>query len=76
MFNLEEFILQNLISGVKKGVFAKEYASTLAVNYLLKGILTQEDIARFDEETKEPETENYTENETEETETSTEEEAE
>ena len=55
MFNLEEFILQNLISGVKKGVFAKEYASTLAVNYLLKGILTQEDIARFDEETKEPE---------------------
>ena len=72
MFNLEEFILENLISGVKKGVFAKEYASTLAVNYLLKGILTQEDIARFDEETKEPETENNTE----ETETPTEEEAE
>ena len=75
MFNLEEFILQNLISGVKKGVFAKEYASTLTVNYLLKGILTQEDIARFDEETKEPETED-TENETEDTENSAESEAE
>lgn len=50
MFNLKEFILENLINGVKKGIFAKEYASTLAVNYMLKGILTTEDIERFDSE--------------------------
>ena len=50
MFNLKEFILENLINGVKKGIFAKEYASTLAVNYMLKGILTTEDIERFDNE--------------------------
>lgn len=52
MFNLREFILKNLITGVQKGIFAKEYASTLAVNYMLKGILTSEDIEKFDEETK------------------------
>ena len=55
MFNLREFILNNLIKGVNNGTFTKEYASILATNYLLKGILTEEDIQRFDEETKEPE---------------------
>lgn len=51
MFNIKEFILKNLIDGVNGKVFAKEYASTLAVNYMLKGILTTEDIERFDVET-------------------------
>lgn len=51
MFNIKEFILKNLIDGVNGKVFAKEYASTLAVNYMLKGILTNEDIERFDVET-------------------------
>ena len=51
MFNIKEFILKNLIDGVRGNVFAKEYASTLAVNYMLKGILTSEDIEKFDIET-------------------------
>ena len=51
MFNIKEFVLTNLINGVNKGIFAKEYASTLATNYLLKGILTVDDVQRFDEET-------------------------
>lgn len=51
MFNLKEFILSNLINGVNKNSFSKEYASILATNYLLKGILSEEDLQRFDEET-------------------------
>lgn len=51
MFNLKEFIVKNLIEGVKNGSFTKEYASILATNYLLKGVLSQEDIAKFDSET-------------------------
>lgn len=51
MFNLKEFVLNNLINGVKNGSFTKEYASILATNYLLKGILSQDDISRFDRET-------------------------
>lgn len=59
MFNLKEFILSNLINGVNKNSFSKEYASILATNYLLKGILSEEDLQRFDEETtkEEPEEE-------------------
>lgn len=55
MFNLKEFILNNLIKGVKNGTFTKEYASILATNYYIKGILNEEDLARFDGETKEEE---------------------
>ena len=51
MFNIKEFVLKNLINGVKNGSFTKEYASILATNYMLKGILTNEDISKFDEET-------------------------
>lgn len=51
MFNLKEFILNNLINGVKNNSFSKEYASILATNYLLKGILSAEDVKVFDEAT-------------------------
>lgn len=51
MFNLKEFIINNLINGVKNKSFSKEYASILATNYLLKGILSEEDLVRFDTET-------------------------
>lgn len=57
MFNLKEFILNNLIKGVKNGTFTKEYASILATNYYIKGILNEQDLARFDEETREEEVE-------------------
>lgn len=55
MFNLKEFILNSLIKGVKNGTFTKEYASILATNYYIKGILNEQDLARFDEETREEE---------------------
>lgn len=51
MFNFKKFVLNNLIKGVLNGSFTKEYASILATNYLLKGILSQEDIEIFDIET-------------------------
>lgn len=51
MFNFKEFVVKNLIEGVKNGSFTKQYASILATNYVLKGLLTEEDAARFDEET-------------------------
>ena len=53
MSNLKEFIIDNLIKGVKNKSFSKEYASILAVNYLIKGILNEEDIQKFDLETTE-----------------------
>lgn len=53
MFNLKEFIINNLIKGVKNKSFSKEYASILATNYFLKGIISEEDLARFDLETTE-----------------------
>ena len=53
MFSPKNFLLNNLIKGVKNGTFTKEYASILATNYYIKGILNEEDLARFDEETKE-----------------------
>ena len=53
MFNLKKFIINNLIKGVKNKSFSKEYASILATNYLIKGILNEEDIIRFDTETTE-----------------------
>ena len=63
MFNLKEFIINNLIKGVKNKSFSKEYASILATNYFLKGIIAEEDISRFDEETTEPVVEEVIENE-------------
>ena len=48
MFNLKEFIVKNIVNAVKNGIFAKEYANITAVNYLVKGILTEEDIASID----------------------------
>ena len=58
MFNLKEFIINNLIKGVKNRSFSKEYASILATNYLLKGIISEEEIQRFDVETTETTEEN------------------
>ena len=48
MFNLKEFITKNIVNGVKNGTFAKEYGNIMAVNYLTKGILNEEDVANID----------------------------
>ena len=63
MFNLREFIINNLINGVKNKSFSKEYASILATNYFLKGIISEEDLSKFDAETTEEVVEEYVENE-------------
>lgn len=44
MFNLKEFIEKNIVDGVKNGTFTKEYANITAVNYMLKGVLLEENI--------------------------------
>ena len=45
-FNFAEFIKNNLISGYNNGVFAIEQVNIYAMNYLMKGQISQED---FDE---------------------------
>ena len=50
MFNLKSFIKTNIINGIKKGSFAKEYGNIMAVNYLAKGLLAEEDVAMIDAE--------------------------
>ena len=50
MFNLREFIVKNIVDGIKNGTFSKEYGNIMAVNYLVKGILVEEDIAFIDAE--------------------------
>ena len=50
MFNLREFIVKNIVDGIKNGTFSKEYGNIMAVNYLVKGILIEEDIAYIDAE--------------------------
>lgn len=48
MFNLKDFIVRNIVEGVKNGTFTKEYANIMAVNYLIKGILTEENVVDID----------------------------
>ena len=48
MFNLKEFITKNIVNGIKNGTFSKEYGNIMAVNYLVKGILTEDDVANID----------------------------
>ena len=48
MFNLKEFITKNIVNGVKNGTWSKEYACIMATNYLVKGILNEEDVANID----------------------------
>jgi hypothetical protein len=48
MFNLRDFIVRNIVNGVKNGTFTKEYANIMAVNYLVKGVLTEEHVIDID----------------------------
>ena len=48
MFNLKDFIVRNIVDGVKNGTFTKEYANIMAVNYLIKGVLTEENVIDID----------------------------
>jgi hypothetical protein len=44
MFKLSEFIITNIVNGVKNGTFTKEYANIMSVNYMLKGVLSENDV--------------------------------
>ena len=46
IFNLAEFIKNNLTSGYSNGSFTKEQVNIFALNYLMKGQIEQTD---FDE---------------------------
>lgn len=48
MFKLKEFITKNIVNGIKNGTFSKEYGNIMAVNYLVKGILSEEDVASIE----------------------------
>ena len=43
MFNLAEFIVNNLTSGYSNGSFTQEQVNIFALNYLTKGYITQSD---------------------------------
>lgn len=49
-FNLKNFIKKNIINGVKNGTFTREKASLLAVDYMSKGYLDENDLAEIDSE--------------------------
>lgn len=43
MFNMVEFIKTNLISGYWNGSFSEQQVNLFAMNYLMKGMIEQED---------------------------------
>ena len=53
MFNLKAFITTNIVNGVKNGTFTKEYANIMAVNYLIKGVITEENVIEINSEIEE-----------------------
>lgn len=44
MFDLQGFIVTNIVNGVKNGTFTKEYANIMAVNYMVKNVIAQKDV--------------------------------
>ena len=49
MFNLHDFIFNNLISGYKNGSFTKEQVSIYSVNYMTKGLFTETDVEKLND---------------------------
>lgn len=47
MFNLHDFIFDNLVNGYKNGSFTKEQVSIYSVNYMTKGLFTENDIEKI-----------------------------
>lgn len=62
MFDLNLFIVTNLVKGVKNGTFTKEYANITAVNYLSKGMLTEDDVISVNAQVEAWEAENEAQN--------------
>lgn len=40
MFDFSAWLTENLIAGVQRGIFAREYAAVKVADYILKGVLT------------------------------------
>ena len=40
MFDFSAWLMESLVSGVQKGLFAREFAAVKVADYLLKGVLT------------------------------------
>lgn len=40
MFDFSAWLTENLIVGVQRGIFAREYAAVKVADYVLKGVLT------------------------------------
>ena len=49
MFNLHDFIFNNLVRGYKNGSFTKEQVSIYSVNYMTKGLFTETDVEKLNE---------------------------
>lgn len=49
MFNLHDFIFNNLVNGYKNGSFTKEQVSIYSVNYMTKGLFTETDVENLNE---------------------------
>lgn len=48
-FSLKNYIIKNMINGFEDGTFTESKVMQLAIGYLTKGLLTEEDIAQIDE---------------------------
>ena len=40
MFDFSAWLMESLVSGVQKGLFAREFVAVKVADYLLKGVLT------------------------------------
>lgn len=40
MFDFSVWLMESLVSGVQKGLFAREFVAVKVADYLLKGVLT------------------------------------
>ena len=49
MFNLHDFIFNNLVNGYNNCSFTKEQVSIYSVNYMMKGLFTENDIEKINE---------------------------
>ena len=46
-FSVSVWLMNNLISGVQRGVFAQEFAALSATDYFIKGILSAEQVEQI-----------------------------
>lgn len=57
MFDMNEFLKDNLVNGYWNGSFSREQVNIFAMNYVMRGMLTQEDFQEIQERISEPEVE-------------------